>query len=77
MEYDLELERVAQMITDEKARSVCIQLPDGLKPHAGNISDELEKTGAEIFIWFGSCFGACDVPSLDVDFLIQWGHSPW
>ncbi|MFO7710294.1 MAG: diphthamide synthesis protein, partial [Candidatus Woesearchaeota archaeon] len=69
--------RVAQMITAEGAGSVCIQLPDGLKPHAGTIADELERTGAEIFIWFGSCFGACDVPNLDVDLLIQWGHSPW
>ncbi|MGM5487530.1 MAG: diphthamide synthesis protein [Nanobdellota archaeon] len=80
MEYDLELTRVAQRIRDEHAKTVCIQLPDGLKPKAGAIADTLEETGAEIIIWFGSCFGACDVPvhiQSDVDLLVQWGHSPW
>jgi len=34
MEYDLELERAAGLISSEKAKKVCIQLPDGLKPKA-------------------------------------------
>lgn len=81
-EYDLELERAAQEIIKAKAKLVCIQLPDGLKPEAKRIADELEKkTGANVMIWLGSCFGACDVPlsveNLNVDLLIQWGHSAW
>ncbi|MBW2972648.1 diphthamide synthesis protein [Candidatus Woesearchaeota archaeon] len=80
MEYDLELERAAELIKKDKAEKVCIQLPDGLKPKAKEIADFLSsKTGAEIYIWAGSCFGACDTPRLpkDFDMLIQWGHSPW
>ncbi len=82
MEYDLELEKVAKEIRKSKARTVCIQLPDGLKPEAGNIAKELEKkTGANVLIWAGSCYGACDVPlsveNLGVDLLVQWGHSAW
>lgn len=82
MEYDLELERVASEIAKNKAKLVCIQLPDGLKPEAKRISEELEKrTGASILIWLGSCYGACDVPlsvkELGVDLLVQWGHSKW
>ncbi len=82
MEYDLELERAAGEIKKSKAKTVCIQLPDGLKPMAGSIAKELEeKTGANILIWAGSCYGACDVPmsveNLGVDLLIQWGHSAW
>jgi diphthamide biosynthesis enzyme Dph1/Dph2-like protein len=82
MEYDLELERVAKEIKKSRAKNVCIQLPDGLKPEAGKISKELEKkTGANIMIWAGSCYGACDVPlsveNLGVDLLVQWGHSEW
>jgi 2-(3-amino-3-carboxypropyl)histidine synthase len=82
MEYDLELEKAAKEIKKAKAKNVCIQLPDGLKPDAGRIAQELEKkTGANVMIWLGSCYGACDVPlsveNLGVDLLVQWGHSAW
>jgi len=82
MDYDLELERVVDRINREKARLVCIQLPDGLKPEAKLIQNEIEsKTNAKVIIWAGSCFGACDIPSeverLGVDLLVQFGHSPW
>ena len=82
MEYDLELERAASEIKRQKAKTVCIQLPDGLKPEADSIATELVKrTGAKIITWLGSCFGACDIPvqvkDLGVDLLIQFGHSGW
>ena len=76
--YNLELEKAIKRIKQEKAKSVCIQLPDGLKPKAKEIADKIEKeTDAKVIIWAGSCFGACDVPELKVDLLIQWGHSEW
>ncbi len=82
-DYDLELERVIKTITQKKAKLVCIQLPEGLKPLGTKIVDEIEKnTKAKCLIWLGSCFGACDVPNLShikpkIDLLIQWGHAPW
>ena len=81
-EYDLELDKVVSRIKAEKAKTVCIQLPDGLKPKAKEIADEIEKqTKAKVIVWLGSCFGACDVPEhiekLGIDLLIQWGHSKW
>ncbi|MBN2458441.1 diphthamide synthesis protein [Candidatus Woesearchaeota archaeon] len=77
---DLELERVISEIKRAKARKVCIQLPDGLKPKAEMIQERILKdTSADVVIWAGSCFGACDLPSglerLGVDMLVQWGHS--
>ena len=82
MEYDLEMEKVIENIKKKKAKLVCIQLPDGLKPKANDIQKEIEtKTDANVVIWLGSCYGACDVPEhiekLGVDLLIQWGHSKW
>lgn len=79
MKYDLEIKKAVQEIKRHRAKLVCIQLPDGLRPYANKIHNELEaKTGATILIWLGSCFGACDVPyyleKLGVDLLIQWGH---
>jgi len=76
MGYELELERAVKEIKKHKAETVCIQLPDGLKPKANEIADFIEKnTKASVIIWLGSCYGACDIPNLDVDFLVQWGHS--
>lgn len=80
MEFNLELDKAVKHITETSAKKVCIQLPDGLKPKAGEIVDHLKaNTDADIFIWSGSCFGACDTPILPegFDLLIQWGHSPW
>ena len=80
MNYNLELENAADAIKKEKAKRVCIQLPDGLKPKADEIASYLEKnTNAEITIWLGSCFGACDTPSglenINIDLVLQWGHN--
>jgi 2-(3-amino-3-carboxypropyl)histidine synthase len=81
IEYNLELDRVAKKIKSQKAKTVLIQLPDGLKPKAIEIADELfEKTNAEILIWKGTCFGACDLPDVekkDCDLIVQFGHSAW
>ena len=71
---------VIEQIRKSKAKLVCVQLPDGMKPKADVIQKEIEdKTNAEVIIWAGSCFGACDVPlelkNLKVDLLVQYGHS--
>ncbi len=77
-EYDLELDRAVALIQKEKAKTVVIQLPEGLKPKATLIADVLhERTGAQVLIWMEQTFGACDIPELPVDVLIQWGHSSW
>lgn len=79
MNYDLELDTALKAIEKEKAKLVCIQLPDSLKPKAGEIQEYLETNSkAKIIIWFGSCYGACDTPNIkEADLLIQWGHSEW
>ena len=76
MEYDLELEKVVREIKESRAKTVLIQLPDGLKKEAVKIADFLEKkTKSTILIWMGSCYGACDIPNVKVDLIVQWGHS--
>jgi 2-(3-amino-3-carboxypropyl)histidine synthase len=76
--YNLELEKAVKEIKKAKAKTVLIQLPDGLKPKAKEIQEFLQKnTKAEILIWGGSCFGACDIPNFKADLLIQWGHAAW
>jgi diphthamide biosynthesis enzyme Dph1/Dph2-like protein len=63
---------------------VCLQLPDGLKLYADEIADELNQKlaakdkKAQIFIWAGSNFGACDIPvqlkDSDFDLVVNFGH---
>ncbi|MFW6283039.1 MAG: diphthamide synthesis protein [Minisyncoccales bacterium] len=85
--YDFELEKIISKIKKEKAKNVLLQFPDGLKHYATTIVDYLKKNllknnkKVEFFIWFGSCFGACDTPVLPKNFeekfdlIIQFGHN--
>ena len=90
--YDLESDKIIKTIKKEKGKAgsakaenclrVLLQFPEGMKPYAQVICDEIEnKTKAECFIWLDSCFGACDIPvdveRLGVDLIIQFGHSSW
>ena len=80
--YEFEIENIVKTIRKEKAKLVLLQFPDGLKPAATQIADEIEKkSGATCLIWLGSCFVACDLPNVDrikeIDLLIQFGHMPW
>lgn len=78
--YKPEVEKAVAEIKEAQAKLVCIQLPDGMKPYAKEIVDEIEKeTDAKVLIWLGSNFGACDIPlglgRMNVDLLISWGHN--
>lgn len=79
-EYDLELDRAIKEIKAIKKKSpkVVLQFPDGMKQVSTEIADYLEtETKANIVIWLGTCFGACDTPKTDADLIIQFGHAPW
>ena len=82
--YDLDLDRISSEIKKTKAKLVLLQFPDGLKLYAVSIVDFLEeKTSGktDFLIWFGSCYGACDVPvglekiKPKIDLIIQFGHN--
>lgn len=82
-DYDLELERAIAEIKKQKAKRILLQVPDFFKPYATQIADKLQsQTKAEVLIYFGSCFGACDIPideakAVKADMIIQLGHSNW
>jgi len=80
MLYDLEEERVKQEILKLKAKSVLIQLPEGLKPEAQRIAKVIEKCGALPIVSADPCYGACDLAtaeaeSLGVDLIVHYGHA--
>lgn len=78
--FDLQIGRVTEWVRGRGFSSVAIQLPEGLKIRAAEISDAISSdTGAEVFILGYPCYGACD---LFADFrryaqgLVHFGHSP-
>jgi len=82
MQLDLEIPRIVSEIKKQNAKTICLQLPDGLKPKAGELTESIEKqTNTKVIIWLGSCFGGCDIPedvqNLGADLLIQFGHDEW
>jgi 2-(3-amino-3-carboxypropyl)histidine synthase len=81
-DYNLEKERMISEVKKAKAKLVLLHLPDGLKPRAAELQEEIHRnTDAEVMIWCGTNFGACDLPvdveRAGVDLIIHFGHSPW
>jgi 2-(3-amino-3-carboxypropyl)histidine synthase len=78
--FDLEIEKTIKWIRDGGYTSVALQLPEGLKIRAAEISDSIFLgTGADVVILGYPCYGACD---LFADYkkyaqaLVHFGHSP-
>lgn len=80
--YNIDLHNAVKTINKNNYRRVSLQIPEGLKNHAFTFVKYLEKeTRANIIISADPCFGACDLvnyefKNLDVDFVIQIGHTP-
>jgi len=76
---NLKLASVIDKINQNQAKTVLVQLPDGLKSKIPELKRELEKkTSAQIYFWLNSCYGACDTPRVsNIDLIVQFGHSRW
>ena len=67
-----------KLLNELKLRKIKQNLNQKYFSKATEIAKVLEeKTNCTVIIWLGSAWGACDIPVLDVDLLIQWGHSEW
>jgi len=81
--YSIDLQQLKRVIEKQKPKTVLLQLPDGLKPKALQIVDFIKSFhDCDIYIWAGSCFGACDLPiayckQLNIDLIIHFGHFPF
>ena len=77
--FDFELETISRWISDGGYSSVALQMPEGLKIRAPEISEFLEKTtGVSVVIVGRPCYGACDLFDYHgwADALVHFGHSP-
>ncbi|MBO4356587.1 MAG: diphthamide biosynthesis enzyme Dph2 [Candidatus Methanomethylophilaceae archaeon] len=77
--FDFQLDNIVAWIRDGGFSSVALQLPEGLKIRATEISDYLsEKTGIDVLVIGFPCYGACDLFNYKgkTDALVHFGHSP-
>lgn len=80
MLFDLQIDTIESWIRGRGFHSVALQLPEGLKIRATEISDRLsEDLGIDVFILGYPCYGACDLFTGYRDYaeaLVHFGHSP-
>lgn len=77
--YDFHIDEIVRFIGSRNARTVALQMPEGLKTHALRLSDQIAAaTGARCIIIGDPCYGACDLnqgyPAY-ADVLIHLGHA--
>ncbi|OPY31015.1 MAG: 2-(3-amino-3-carboxypropyl)histidine synthase [Methanomassiliicoccales archaeon PtaU1.Bin124] len=77
--YDFHLDDIIAFVRSKNARTVALQMPEGLKTHALRLSDQIsEATGARCIIIGDPCYGACDLyrnHSAIADVLVHLGHA--
>ncbi|TDA33627.1 MAG: diphthamide biosynthesis enzyme Dph2 [Hadesarchaea archaeon] len=79
-DYDLEEERVRRFLRLHGVRRAAVQLPEGLRRHAGEIEELLRGEGVEALFLAGSCYGACDLAEEEAkragaEALLHYGHA--
>ena len=75
--YAIDIDDIIARIKKRKAHRVGVQLPEGLKRQAMEIAEVIRKrSGAEVWLYGGECFGACDLEDIsEVDLVLHFGHS--
>ena len=79
---DIDTAKIKDAILAHDAKKVAIQIPEGLKMQALEISDAIEALGVTTLIIADPCFGACDIPDHDMkllgcDLIVHFAHSPF
>lgn len=79
--YSIDVEKAAKVVLKNGYKTVALQIPEGLKRNVWKIVEFLgNEAQAKIIVIADPCFGACDLvnyelKNLDVDFVIQIGHT--
>jgi 2-(3-amino-3-carboxypropyl)histidine synthase len=78
---ELNLEAAIAAVREKNAKTVAVQVPEGLKGRVTAIAGELEKkTGATVFSFVDPCYGACDIADtkakmVGAELLLHFGHN--
>lgn len=79
-ELIVDLAKAKEFLRQKDARTVIVQIPEGLKPKTGWISEQLSEACENVFVKMDPCYGACDLPlndmkALNADAVVHIGHS--
>jgi 2-(3-amino-3-carboxypropyl)histidine synthase len=79
--YRIDLNQITDTIRNKKAKTIALQLPEGLRTHALSLITRIEQqTSSTVLVCADPCYGACDLSSgrlhsLNVDLVIHLGHT--
>src|SRR3989304_10574630 len=80
MTLNFEKEKLISELQARKPKKVLVQLAEGIKRDASEISNWVESLGIECIFSGETCWGACSVAvqeaeALGVDLLVHFGHA--
>ena len=81
-EWDYELDRIVDAVSERDAKTVGLQFPEGLKRRGPGVADDLRGLLPEdvsVLISGQPCYGACDLDTFlmkRTDVFVHFGHSP-
>ena len=80
MVLDFEKEKLIRELKKRKPKRVLVQLAEGIKKHAPEISSWIEPLGIEVIFSGETCWGACSIAvqeaqALGADLIVHFGHA--
>ncbi|KKK88188.1 hypothetical protein LCGC14_2745700, partial [marine sediment metagenome] len=80
MTLNFEKEKLISELKERKPKKVLVQLAEGIKQNAPEISETIEALDIECIFSGETCWGACSVAvqeaqALGVDLLVHFGHA--
>ncbi len=80
MTLDFEKEKLIEELKKRKPKKVLVQLAEGIKQDAPEISKYIEELGIEVIFSGETCWGGCSVgiqeaEALGVDLIVHFGHA--
>ena len=80
MTLNFEIEKVVRELKKRKPKKVLVQLPEGIKQKAIEISETIENLGIEVIFSGETSWGACSIAvqeaeALQVDLIVHFGHA--
>lgn len=80
MTLDFEKEKLVSELKERKPKKVLVQLAEGIKQNAPEISETIEGLGIECIFSGETCWGGCSIAlqeaeALGVDLIVHFGHA--
>jgi len=74
---DFEIERIAELVEERKARVIRLQFPEGLKRYGPDVAKRIKRQiDVTVLLSGNPCYGSCDLDyDAEADLLVHFGHA--